>query len=330
MHRILPLILLAGLTACSAHLYDVDGGASNGGVPFYVLEQYDVTTNLYAEVFYKIEVKATLHPTKDAAKGAKKAEPVTVTVVAYNSDSNMVNGMYFDFVKSSDFDKAWAATGELLLGKLHSKAPEVSLVPFDPISTPTDLLKRKVIATSTSRTQIPSPVLHYYNITVPHGGQASGEIGLGADGTLTKALSSKQDTLPGTITTALGTLGAAALGTPLNQLVNHFFPTPVAATAVAAPATANGLHGLDFVNVQMTITPITRLYSVALTHKSDAPALCASWKSGATFESTTTCWATVSVANKEDAEAAGDKKDDNSVTFSGSVKLPAPTKAGTK
>jgi hypothetical protein len=338
MPRFLPITVLLLMSAgcTTTRLYNVTDSADLGGVPFYKLEQYDVVTNVYCETFYRIDVTATVQPHAAApakhVKATKPGEPTTRTITVFDGDEKDVAGIYANYIDAANFDKAWAATGYLLTGRLKSHDPGISLAPFPPANNAVALLKGKVVATSKARAQIPSSTPLYYNINVPHGGQASGELDLNPDGTLGKGLSSKQDSLPGTIATAVGTLGAAALGAPLAQIFSHVFPTPVAAAAAAAgsqAATTNDLNGLDIVNVDLKITPTVRVYTLSLGHKANESTGCDSWKTGTTsLESTDTCWATVSTAIN--GGGTSDEKDANSITFNGSVTLPPPPKPGAK
>jgi hypothetical protein len=142
---------------------------------------------------------------------------------------------------------------------------------------------------------------------MPHGGSANGEVDLNPDGTIGKGIAQKQDPLPVAIASAVGTVGGAVLGAPLNTILAHF---------LAPAATAQGENGEKVTGVDFTITPIKRIYvvkvtkSVAVANAPDGTDPCGppTWdRLAATFDTQARCRVEVSISVQR---AEGKPRDD--------------------
>ena len=290
--RAAGIVLALAVAGCGATpLYDVRFD-DNHGVPFYLQEQFDVRTYAYEEVLYELKATGTFKPDVDQFEDAKKkgrlgvgsdAAPKKVerkddgkpakkeqddnaiirTVVVFARNFSIAAPYYMSFLQDTDNVQAWKDTGASLLDDVAdpAKADSLRLVPFPPrslsaIATPPGDPDVRLVAVDRTRIQIPSTTKEYLNLNVPHGGSANGEVDLNADGTLGKGVAQKQDQLPAAIASAVGTVGAAVLGTPLNTIVAHYF---------APAATAHAANGEKVIKIDFSITPIKRTYVVKVT-----------------------------------------------------------------
>lgn len=305
--RTLFILGLATTIACGGPLlvYETDGAA--GGVPFYVMEQYDSSSSTYEESFVQMQVTAS----KD-----KFSAQMTV----YVRDPAIVNEIYLNYLSASDSAKAWEATAVKAMSEIKNHNVNFSLIPFGQITSPNQFVKPTValVAHSLGRIQVPSTEMHRFNIRVPRGGTASGEVDLNTDGTISKGIAAKTDTLPNTIVTAAGTTIGALLGAGVpNTIVAHYFPT----TTAPSTKTAFFLNLKPDFDVQLAVTQVRRDYIVTLAAKAGTKG-CQGWTSSDSFASTDNCRASVSVTTSTDAP----KADSSAVNFSGAVMLPKPGK----
>ena len=334
----LPCLVLGFTTAC-AHtpVYDINGEAAAHGVLYYVQQQYDVKTLTYDQTFYELKVTGTFAPAEpepqkppkgalEPKKAAAEPPQIVRTVVAYARDLPTAVKYYGQFTAKTDNVSAWASSGKALQAEAKNPpgpADMLSATPFEQVPKLSDLATAtgvRLTSAGTSRIQIPSTKTSSFQVLVPYGGSANGEIDLNADGTIGKGISQKQDQLPPAIAGALGTIGGALLTGPLTTVASHFL----------APATAQAANEERPLKVEFTITPIHRLYTLTLTKLADAQAaVCGQdkWDSlvGVEhgFDPDPPCRLNLTVAMKRD-DGGDDKKKDNNISINGSVTLPAP------
>jgi hypothetical protein len=266
----------------------------------------------------------------------------TRTVVAYThdlestpGDADLAGGIYVAFAKETEGGKAWNVSAGEILSNVDGKKLTLSEPPLVSPDTLPGMLK--LVGQERSRTQAPAARPLYFNIRVPSGGTVSGEIDLAANGTMTKSSSQVQDQLPGAVASAASSVASAALGsTALNTMAAHFF----------APAAAPALQAVGAPTVQkvdLTLTWIRRIYTVAITRPAGTPeSSCGTLASLLKFPvqpgaqpGTTqadSCRAGVSIETKRggDDGKAKSAKDDDSIRINGSITLPKPAGAGAK
>jgi len=332
------LMFVVALSACGpTALYQVSA-TDNQGIPFYIQQQYDVRTWTYEEVFLELravgtfkndDTKAAAKKTGEPDKGSDDDKSIVRTVIAYARSYDVALPYYTQFIRETNNVKAWKVTGEALPSDatLPTNKGKLLLQPFDAIATIAEIMKHDGVAHMVSvdraRIQIPTTHVAYFNMNIPRGGSASGEIDLNADGTIGKGIAQKQDQLPAAVAGALGTAAAAALGDPLNTLVAHY----------VAPATAQAQDGLKIVRVDFSVTPIRRTYVIKVTKRVDAPTTdCteATWDTALrAFDTNSTCRVELAIIlQRGDTKASDDDKKGNAISISGSITLPgtAPTK----
>jgi hypothetical protein len=351
------------LGACgSTPLYQVSSSEAKG-VPFYVVEQYDVRTYVYEETFYALQVKGTFEPAPvtppagapaatdsaphamaarvpaartdaprttpapaPAAPGANdgdKRPPIIRTVIAYARDTMVLRPYYIEFVHATNNVEAWKKTGLALLDASTDTANEATLR-MEPFPSLTT----------------PSAIVGYARfvsverarIQLPSTQPRYFNVSVPRGGTSNAEIDLNGD----------GTLGkgiaqtqdqlpgaiATAAGTVASALVTGPLTT-ITGHYFGPPATAQGGGGDQVVGVDFAITPVRRVYSIKVTRRADAPAGACDPKTwdelARTFDSDAACRVELAVATQGGGDDKGGKKDDdkNNISINGSIALPA-------
>ena len=306
---------------------DTAGKAAPAGIPFYALEQWDVTTSSYGERYFELTASAT----EEVINGGKPVITKLPAVTVYTTSPNVASDYYLKFASAASNEARWNATGHDWAQ--HTQAnppPSLTYLPPSPKTTAATAMTATFAGSTQSRVQLPSRTLFYLNVAVPHGGSSNAEVDLNADGTLGKAIAQKQDQFPAAAAAAAGAAAAGALGTPLGNVVAHFLPTPAAAGAAAAPFKNEGDKRLA--TVDLAVVEVRIIYGVKASRRVSSPVGSVPASPCAAIDSVVTapsddCRADFTVTvQRGDASAAGPASD-TSIRFSGSVVLPTPPPA---
>jgi hypothetical protein len=319
-------------------LYSVSTTPTSG-IPFYVQEQWDIQTRTFQESYFELTATETIDTVGKDGKTTSTKQPA---VTAYATTYAKAADVYLAFVNSETNEERWNKTGGDWQ-KHTAGSPPTGLLLAPPLKKTTieDIKDTTLVSTDHSRTQIPSPVPSYLNVNVPHGGTANAEVDLNADGTLSKAIAQKQDQLPGTITTAAGAVGAAALGAvlnaPLAALFAHYYPVPSASKSPAAPG-AKTISAVELAVVEVRYVYVVKVARKALvTMSEDKDARTKDAQKGTAkvdpclnldtllVTPSSDCRVDLTITTQRGDAPGSSDKGDNSIKFSGSVVLPQST-----
>jgi hypothetical protein len=274
----IPLVL--GVCGCTgSHLYDVRTAltAEDGGVPFLPMQSIDIEKIACAQEWLEMDLtgtfqkKAEASPAPEPAK-KKDAGPAenpnpkfALQFTAYTADLSPaavapVVEIYGTIVTSTNNAKAWDYASDTVNKVIQKK---LSFMPPPALGVAEVISTCHPVAEEHTRSQVPATSPLYFNVKVPYGGTANGEIDLAPNGTLTKGIS---DTLPGTVVTAAGGVAEAAFGA-LGSVLGG-----ATTSTAAAPAAQTGNTEITVLSVEVKIVPRRRLYTVTLTHPSSLPA----------------------------------------------------------
>ncbi len=325
---VVSLILLAALTvACGGPLFDVfrdkpaDAPANSHpsgdrgrqerlnarygdkdrlpGIPFFALELVQRTVAVYEQEYFELKLEATWE--------TKEGQAVRTHVSAalkYARCETEARKLHALFQSSSSAQAGYDAIKKYMGTDTTSC---IRLVPpriLSPSEVYAGQVGLHVTAVQRQQLAVPGKDVRYINVTKAAAGTSSSTITLNANGTLASAQAQTVDETMKTILDSLPVSDAVSAMLGLGKK-----PTPlIDGTAV-------------LVSAQFTVTPVVRRYTVSVDVPLDDEAYASSLvpngrTPGASMQ--------VSVVRGDATPTA--PKDDDSINFSGQVKLPKPTK----
>ncbi|HXJ23517.1 MAG TPA: hypothetical protein VMT03_25100 [Polyangia bacterium] len=252
------LVILSGCDPTP--IFKIENGPNAAGIPFFPLVAVNKETSVYEQQWTKVDLTVSSSLPIDAK--TRKAATTTMTLFTCASgvaleptDDAKISTLIGDVTTLKSvadiINKANAEHGFCrtfpgpVVGQFPTNAAEA-----DKLVAGLVLVSRQIEVTQEVSTETKSLV-----VMAPSGGTANADIKLDPRGTLTEAAGQKQDQLPQTVASVIGTIGGAAVTAAGSAFAAHLIqPVPGLPKNDQEPG----------ITVALSLTPMRRPYTVVV------------------------------------------------------------------